>query len=215
MEKIGLAAGARDILGKKVRFLRRKGITPVHVFGHSIESLALQCDTAELKHALTEAGRTKLIGLKTGKAKKPNNVVVREIQKNPLTGELLHVDFYQVKMEEKIRVEIPIVMMGEAPALKLKENILIHELNILHVECLPDDIPSSIQIDITSLAETDDMIRVKDIVLDKKITVLDEPEQVIMKIAAQRTGEIEEEVAEEVAEAPETAGQPEEEKEGI
>jgi len=214
MEKIELAAGTRDILGKKVRFLRRKGITPVHVFGHSIESLALQCDTAELKHALTEAGRTKLIGLKTGKAKKPNNVVVREIQKNPLTGELIHVDFYQVKMEEKIRVDLPIVTTGEAPALKLKENILVHALNILRVECLPDDIPSSVEIDITSLTETDDTIRVKDIALSKKIAVLSEPEQVVVKIAAQRMGEVEEEVVEAATEAPEIAEQPEEEKEG-
>jgi len=213
MEKIELAAGTRDILGKKVRFLRRQGVTPVHVFGHGIKSLALQCDTVELRHALTEAGKTRLIGLKTGKAKKPTSVVVREIQKNPLTGELLHVDFYQVKMEEKIRVDIPIITVGEAPALKHKENILVHELNILHVECLPDNIPQDIEVDIGSLTEADDMIRVKDIVLDRKITVLNEPEQVVVRISAQPLEGIEEEAVEEVAEAPEAAVPAEEEKE--
>ena len=207
MDKIELQTTPREVLGKKVRFLRRQGITPVHLFGHNIESAALQCDTTQLQHALAQAGRTRLINLKLDKAKKPRNVVVREVQREPHTGELLHVDFYQVSMEEKIRVDIPIVPVGEAPALKLKDNFLTQELNSLTIECLPDEIPASVELDVSSLTEVDQTIHVQDITLGKEITVLNNPEQLVVKISARR---IEEEVvAEEEAEVTEEAAPPE------
>ena len=127
MDEIALEVTSREILGKKVRFLRRQGVTPVHLFGHGIESMSLQCDTATLRHALAEAGRTRLISLKIASEKEPRNVVVREVQTEPRTGESLHVDFYQVKMTEQVRVEVPIVLVGESPALKFKENMLVLE----------------------------------------------------------------------------------------
>ena len=146
MEKIELQAATRDVLGKKVRALRRQGITPTHLFGHGIESMSLQCDTAQLGRVLAQAGKTRIIDLKLEGAKKPRRVLVRKVQTNPGTGELLHVDFYEVRMSETIRAEVPIVVVGESPALKFKENMLAHELNSLTVECLPDDIPNSMEI---------------------------------------------------------------------
>ena len=213
MDKIELQTTPREVLGKKVRFLRRQGITPVHLFGHNIESAALQCDTTQLQHALAQAGRTRLINLKLDKAKKPRNVVVREVQREPHTGELLHVDFYQVSMEEKIRVDIPIVPVGEAPALKLKDNFLTQELNSLTIECLPDEIPASVELDVSSLTEVDQTIHVQDITLGKEITVLNNPEQLVVKISARHIEEevIEEVVAEEEAEVTEEAAPSEKE----
>jgi large subunit ribosomal protein L25 len=208
MEQMELSATTREILGGKVRFLRRQGITPAHLFGHNVESVALQCDTAQLKHVLAQTGQTRLISLKLDKAKKPRNVVVREVQRESCTGELLHVDFYQVSMAEKIRVEVPIVPVGEAPALKLKENFLAHELNSLTVECLPDEIPNSVELDMGSLTEVEQAIRVKDITLDEGITVLNNPEQLVVKISARHV--VEEVVEEEKVKAPEEALLPEE-----
>jgi len=188
-----LSAATREILGKKVRFLRRQGVTPVHLFGHNIESLALQCDTAQLQRILARTGKTGLISLKLGKAKKPRNVMVREVQREPGTDELLHVDFYQVSMAEKIRVDVPIVPVGEAPALKSKENFLAQELNSLTIECLPEEIPSSVQLDLASLTEVEQAIRVKDIRLDDGITVLNSPEQLVVKISARAVEKVIEE----------------------
>jgi large subunit ribosomal protein L25 len=168
----------------------------VHLFGHGIESLALQCETAQLKRVLAEAGKTKLIDLKLDR-KKPRKAVVREVQRSPKTSELLHVDFYQVRMEEKIRVEVPIVLTGEAPALKLKENMLEQYLTSLTVECLPDEIPADIELDLSPLAETDDVIRVKDIDLGEKVTVFNEPEMSVVKISIRPVEKVEEEVVEE------------------
>ena len=208
MEEIELLANTREVLGKKVRFLRREGNTPVHLFGHSIASEALQCDTARLQRVLAQAGKTRLIGLKLDKAKNPRNVVVREVQKEPLTRELLHVDFYQVSMAEKMRVDVPIVPVGKAPALKLKENFVIQELTSLAIECLPDEIPNSIELDMSSLTEAEQTIFVKDITLDEGLTVLNNPEQLVVKISARHA--VEEVVEEEKVEAPEEAALPEE-----
>jgi large subunit ribosomal protein L25 len=201
MDKIELKVADREILGKKVKHLRRQGITPVHVFGHGIESLALQCDARELERVLSQAGQTRLINLKLAKEKKPRTVVIREFDRDWRKGELVHVDFYQVRMEEKIRLEIPVVLTGEAPALKVKTNMLDHELGSFTVECLPGKIPDSIEVDISSLTELDQAIRVKDITLDKDITVLNNPDLVVAKISLRPVEKVEEKVVEEVVEA--------------
>lgn len=211
MAEIELKVANREVLGKKVRFLRRQGITPVHLFGHGIESIALQCDTVELRRVLAEAGKTRLIDLKLDNEKRPRPVVVREVQMELLTGESLHVDFYQVKMAEQVKVEVPIILVGEAPALKLKENMLLHELNTLTVECLPAKIPASIELDLTLLTESEQAVRVKDIVLDKEVTVLNDPEVVMVRISSRPVERIEEPVLEAAVEAPEKARLAEEE----
>jgi len=173
----------------------------------------LQCDTAQLKQVLARAGKTGIVSLKLDKTKKPRNVMVREVQREPRTGELLHVDFYQVRMEEKIRVEVPIVPVGEAPALKSKENFLVQELNNLTIECLPDEIPGRVELDISALVDVDQAIHVEDIRLDDRITVFNNPEQMVTKISTgfiERVIEEEEVEAEVEAEAPEGAAPPEE-----
>lgn len=213
MEKIELHADKRDILGKKVRFLRRAGITPVHLFGHDIDSMALQCDTAELMLTAAQAGRTQLISLKIEKSRKPRMVLVREIQTDVMTGNMLHVDFYEVRMTEKINVDVPITLVGEAPAEKSKNNMLVHELDSLSIEVLPADIPAHIEVDISSLSEQDQVIRVNEIKLGEGVTVLTDPEHVVVRIAARPSAKLEE--AEEVAEegegaAPEEAAPAEE-----
>jgi len=212
MDKIELKVTKRDILGKKVRFLRRQGVTPVHLFGHGIESLALQCDTAKLRQVLAKAGEAKLINVKIGSAKGSRSVLVREIQVDPPRRELLHVDFYQVRMAEAIKVEVPITLVGEAPALKVRENTLVQELDTLTVECLPAKIPTTIELNISSLTESGQVLRVKDIELEKGVTVINDPEVVVAMIIVQRVEEVVEEkvVAEEVVEeAPEEAPPPE------
>lgn len=211
MEQIELQASKRETIGKKARFLRREGIIPTHLYGRGIESVALQCDISQLQQVLTQAGKTRLINLKLDKAKKPRNVVIREIQRSPLTGALLHVDFYEVSMSEKIKVEVPIVLVGESPALKFKENMLLHETSSVSVECLPDRIPASIELELSILKEAEDSIHIKDIKLGEGITILNDPERIVVKVSVRRVEKIEEKVKEEV-EAPEAVSVPEEEK---
>lgn len=178
-----LVANKREIKGKRVKNLRRQGITPVNLFGHNVESVALQCDTLQLKNALARTGTTGLLSLKISKEKEPRNVMFREIQRNPLTGEVLHADIYQVDMNKKVKVVVPVVTLGDSPALKLKENYLAHELNTLNVECLPGKIPQRVDVDISSLTEVGQAVHVKDLNLGEGISILNNPEQAVAKIS--------------------------------
>jgi large subunit ribosomal protein L25 len=222
VEQIELHVSSRKLMGKKSRFLRRQGITPVHLFGYDTEPMALQCETVQLKQVLRTAGKTKLVGLRVDKHKKPRNVVVREVQKNALSGELLHVDFFQVSLEEKIKVEVPVVLVGEAPALKVKTNTMAQDLAVVEVECLPDRIPESIRVDVSILVEDDQSVQVKDLVLGEGVVALSNPEQVVVRIAPLQIEKEEKKVVAEVvvaegAEGAEAAvaaeGAPEEAKE--
>jgi large subunit ribosomal protein L25 len=199
------------VLGKKNRFLRRQGITPTHLFGHSIESQALQCDTLQLNQVLAHAGTTRIISLKIDGEKQPKSVFVREIQRDVVSKQLLHIDFYQVKMGEKMEVDIPIVLVGEAPAMKGKGRMLTHGITSLSIECLPDKVPPQIEVDISMLEEVEQPINVKDIVLDPDITVNAEPEQLVVKVTEVVVKEEEEIVAEEEEAAEAEAGAPAEE----
>ncbi|MBA7631432.1 hypothetical protein ES703_38963 [subsurface metagenome] len=206
MADLRLKATHRMVLGKKTRFLRRQRITPAHLYGRGVSSVALQCDTDELVNLVAHAGKTRLINLEVD-GEKPKSVFVREIQRDVITRELLHIDFYQVKRTEKIAVDVPIVLVGEAPALKFKGRMLVHGINSLSVECLPTNVPPQIDIDITQLEEVEQAIHVKDIVLDPEITVHADPEQLVVKISKVM-------VKEEVEEVPEVEEEALAEEEG-
>lgn len=201
MEGIALKATARDIVGKKTRFLRREGITPTHLFGHNLKSLALQCNTDELKRVITQVGTTALFNLGIDGEKRPRKVLIREIQNDPLGRQILHVDFYQIKMTEKLKIEVPIVLSGEAPAMKVKGRSLQQSLTSLNVECLPDKLPHEIEVDLSPLTELGQAIHVKDLRLSTDITVTNDPGQLIAKVSETAAARAEEEVtaAEEAA----------------
>jgi len=190
-EKIKLKVEKREITGKKVRFLRNRGIVPLHLFGNKVDSMALQSDAPTLQKVLSQAGHTRLIELEVSGETTPRNVMVREVQKDPIRGNLIHVDLYQVTMTEKIKVEVPIVLVGESPALKSKDNMLYQDLDSLTIECLPDKMPDRIQVDISVITEPEQAIRVKDIVIPD-ITILNEPDLVIAKVSARPVEVVEE-----------------------
>jgi large subunit ribosomal protein L25 len=183
MEELKVKAVKREVLGKKNRFLRRQGITPAHLFGHSLVSQSLQCDTDELKKIVAHAGTTRLVSLKVEGEKESKNVFVREIQRDVLSRQLLHVDFYQVKKEEKMSMEVPIVLVGEAPAMKGKGRIMSRGITVLRIECLPEKVPPQIEVDISGLEDIDQAVHVKNIVLDPDITVRDDPELLVAKVS--------------------------------
>ena len=183
MEELKLKATKRDVLGKRNRFLRKQGITPAHLFGHNIESMSLQCDAADLKKIVEHAGTSRLVSLSIAGDKGTKNVFVREIQRDVFTKQLIHVDFYQIKKGEKITMSVPIVLVGESPALKGKGRLLIHGIDELHIECMPENVPPQIEIDISVLENVEDTIHVKDLNLGAGITIHAEPDQLIVRVA--------------------------------
>ena len=208
MANLTLKASKRTILGKKTASLRRQGITPIHVFGNKIESLALQCDSNELKKLIAQGGTTRLIDVLIEKEKTPRSIFIREIQRDSINGQLLHVDFYQVNKAEKMTAEIPFVFVGDSPALKSKFNMTEQLLTHIQIEAYPDKMPPHIEVDISGLEEAGDTIYVKDIVLDEDISTTADAEQIIVKISKIKIDE--EPVAAEAE--PEEAGTVEETK---
>ncbi len=200
--QIELAVTPRSILGKKVKRLRRQGITPANIYGHALPSQAVQVPTPDLARTIRIVGRNAMLQLHVEGEKKRRPVFVRHVQSDPITDEFLHVDFYQVSLKEKIRLEVPLVIVGEAPAVDVYHGILLQSVNVITVEGLPADLPPHIEVDVSGLAEIDDAVHVKDLEVTPDVTLLVDPELVVAKVAAPRL--VEEEVEEEV-EVPEEA----------
>ena len=197
----------RNTLGKKVRFLRRQGLTPANLYGPKIKSTALEAETPVLERLIARVGRNALINLTVDGDKKPRLVMIRDIQRNPLDGTLLHVDFFQVEVTHKVKVDIPLIFLGEAPAAKPANAMLIENLSSLHVEGLPTDLPRGIEVDLSVLTEVDQAIHVGDITVGDSLEILNESDLVVARVVEARAA-VEAEVAVEakvVEEIPEEA----------
>jgi large subunit ribosomal protein L25 len=182
MADMSFEVTTRSVTGKKTRFLRRQGITPAHLFGQGLDSVAVQCPTNELQRAISQKGTTRLMDLKLDDEKEARSVFIREIQRDALSGEIIHVDFYQVNKNRKIRVAVPLVLVGDAPAAKLKNNIIEQLMSEVEVESLPGDLPPQIEVDITSLAEANQSMKIGDIVVKPGVVLMESPEQLIVKV---------------------------------
>jgi len=203
-DRLELAVVPREILGKKVQGLRRQGITPANIYGHGVESLAVQVPTHDLAHTIRVAGRNTMLQLNVEGEKKARPVFVHHVQRNPLNDDLLHVDFYQVSLKEKIRLEVPIVVVGEAPAVDVYHGMLLQNTNSVAIEGLPAEMPPYIEVDVSGLTEIDDAIHIKDLPVSAGLTFLVDPELVVVKVAPPRI-EVEEVVEEEAVPAAEAA----------
>ena len=197
--KVELKVSPREVLGKKVKALRRGGVIPANVYGHALESVAIQISKDDLVHLLHSAGRNEIVYLRLdGEEARPT--FLRQIQRNPVTDAILHVDFYQISLKEKVRMEVRLVMVGTAPAEQTHGGTLLHSLDRVAVEGLPTEIPSVIEVDVSGLDEIDAAIHVRELSVPDEITVLSDPDQVVAKVAPPQ---VEKEPEEEVAEVPE------------
>ncbi|MDH4135604.1 MAG: 50S ribosomal protein L25 [Anaerolineae bacterium] len=204
MEQFELKAEKRTIIGKKVKGLRREGLIPAVLYGPKTEPIPIQCYERELQHVLARAGGTNMISVRIGKAHKPKMALARGVQRDVITGELCHVDFYQVVMTETVKTEVNIILSGEPPAVQQKEFMLLQGTDSVEVECLPGDLIHSIEVDLSTLLEIDDAIYVKDLQVPDNVTILTDGDELVAKIQRLRLAEEEEEVEEEMVEmAPE------------
>lgn len=210
MDRLSLQAEERTLLGKKVKKLRADGKLPGHVFGKGLEGESVAVSQKDFLKTFHLAGETGLIDLKIG-AEKIRPVLVREVQYDPIEGEPIHIDFYQVNLTEKVKVPVPLVLIGEQPeSVHLGETIVLQTLNEVEVEALPTDLVEKIEVDITSLQAIDDAITVGQLNYDRsKLMLHADLEAIVVKLAPAVTAEMEkllEEQAAEIATAAAEAG---------
>lgn len=206
-DKIVLHATTREERGKKLRQLRAEGKTPAVIYGHGSETQSISFDTRELTKAYARAGGNKIIGVKLDEARQ-KNALFHDVQLDAPTGKILHADLYLVKMDEKIKTEIPLHMTGESTAVYQQEGSLVRPLETIEVEALPGDLPESIEFDISVLDDFDKTITVGDLKIPAGVEVLTAPEELVAKVEPPRSDEELEELDAEIdeqAEMPEGA----------
>ena len=189
MDTISIDAFTRDVVGKKVVVLRRKGITPLHLYGKGMESMPQQADSATVAKLIRQVGHHMPLYLKLEGGTRQELVFVQEVQRHPVTNRILHVDLHRVDITHSMKGEVPITLVGEAPAVHVHRGTLIQSLHYLSVECLPMDMPERVEVDISHLEELDQVVRVKDLAPRPGITVLSEPEEAIVRISPPRVEE--------------------------
>ena len=184
MDQIIVEAQERTALGKKTGALRRSGITPIHVYGSTMDSLTLQAETPGLVHALNAAGFTTPITVKIGSDE--HFVVVKQIQKHPVTDRVLHVDLFAVSRTERIRASVPLHFEGEALAAREEGAQLAEELHELTVEALALEMPNALTVDLAPLTTLESVIHASDVLLPTNVTLVNDPMAVVAHIAHRR-----------------------------
>lgn len=194
-------AEERQILGKKVKKLREDGKLPGHVYGKGIETEHVSVDKKTFLKTFHEAGETGLIDLKIG-VEKVRPVLIRGVQYDPVSGQPVHIDFYQVDMTQKVKVPVPLILVGDQPeSVHLGETIVLQTLNELEVEALPSDLVEKIEVDITPLKNVDDAVTVDQLQFDRnKLTIHAPDDEIIVKLAPAVTAEMEKLLKEQAAE---------------
>ena len=198
-----LTLQTRDMLGKKVRRLRAAGIIPVHLYGSGITSRSLQCGAPELAKLMVQASANTPISITVEGEGEEYLAFVREVRRDPINGNLLHVDFLRAEATRMVSAEVPVILVGESPAAKEVSGTVVQQLRSLTVEALPLEMPQEFTVDLSVLTEPNGIIRAGDIPLPPGATLLSDADGVIARIERARVEEVvpvsERELAEEAA----------------
>jgi large subunit ribosomal protein L25 len=193
MEKVVLKADKRIVIGKQVRSLRRAGLLPAVLYGPHMEPLMVSLDAHSSSRILAHMTASSLVTIELDGKEFP--ALVREKQRNFIKGNLLHVDFQVISMTEKLRTKVGVELIGNAPVVKEFNAVLINGLEELEVECLPQDLPERIVVDISNLVKIGDGVHVHDIHISDKVELLDNPNEMIVLATSGYEEAEEEEVA--------------------
>src|SRR3990167_8169294 len=180
MKRPLLTTELRNVLGKKVKKLRREGILPANVYGKDLNSTAIQVKLADFQTVYKEVGETGLVDLKVNDETRP--VLIKNINIDFRSRTPLNADFYQVNLKEKVKTMVPIVLIGEAKAVTEKVGLLLQQLNEIEVEALPEELPENIEVNVENLAAVDEQITVADLKAPSGVTLLADEGQTVARI---------------------------------
>ena len=199
-----LAVTRRQVLGKKVKRLRWEGVIPANIFGRQLNSEAIQMPTGDLVGLLRAMSRNEIVYLRMD-GEEPRPTLIRHVQRHTLSDQVLHVDFQQISLVERVRLEVPIVLVGDAPAVETYGGTLLHGLDHITVEGLPTEVPSQVEADVSGLETMDAALHVRDLAAVSGVTVLTDPDVVVATVVPPKVEGVP--VAEEVlAEGEEAEG---------
>jgi large subunit ribosomal protein L25 len=193
-----LSVQPRQESGKVGRRMRREGLVPGVVYGYKVDSQSVQVATRDLEQVYLRAGSISLIDLKVGNGS-ALKVFIHEVQRDPVTHHVRHVDFKAVNLREEITANVPIVLIGESPAVSNGEGMLLQGLDHVQIRSLPLEIPQLVEADISGLEAVDDAVHISDLKLPENVTLLTSEEEMVAKIIHLQIEEVEE--AEEAEEA--------------
>ena len=214
MEQIELSVAPRTIKGKEVSGLRRSGVVPAVLYGRRAEPVSLQANGRELMRVLMKAGSSRLVKLTIEGAVEPRMALVREVQREPIRGDLLHVDFYGVSMTEKITLSIRVRFDGVSPAAALNEGVLTYGNDSVEIECLPGDLIDALVVDLTRLVKVGDVVHVSDLQVPETVKVLSNPDDLVVRVTRLAAEEAADVVAAVVSTEPEVIKKGKTEEEG-
>lgn len=186
MKHAELTVQSRNLFGNQARKLRRAGTLPAVIYSKKVNPIHIQVNTREFYTLFKQSGYTHVIDLHLDSKNTP--VIVHEVDVHPVTGEARHVDFLAVNLKEKVKTDVPVELVGTAVGVKELGAVLTGNLDEIEVEALPDNIPESIQVDVTNLAQIHDSIKVGDLPKSDKYEILNDPEEVIVSLSEGATG---------------------------
>ena len=192
MDSQSIKLSPRTVTGKKVKALRRQGIIPVHFYGADVASSAFQVEAQVLRQVLPRVGTNVPLSVETDQLKGDNICFVREVQRHPVTEEILHVDFLRVDVSQAIRAEVPIAVEGTAPAVRNLGGTLLRPLQTILIESLPMNVPSSLSIDVSDLDDFEKAVYVRDVSVDPNVTVVTDQEELLARVSPPRIEIVEE-----------------------
>ena len=213
---ISLAAKTRTSFGKKAKSIKTQGGIPAVVYGPGVKNASIEVDQREFKKVFHKAGESSLIELQldqdpsTGSGQEKRPVLIHEIQKDPVSDNIIHVDFYQADLKEEVEVAIPLVFEGVAPAEKDLGGTLNKNMLEIEVKALPQNLPHEIKVNIEGLKTFEDHILVKNLVVPANVTVQKNPDEIVAQVLAPQ--KVEEELATEIVENVEDVAKVEKEK---
>ncbi len=183
-DKITLSATVRKVFGKKLKKLRYEGVVPANIYGTGFKSTSISLPYKDFVKTYRLAGGTSVVYINVDKEEIP--VLIKNVQKHPVTGLLLHIDLRKVDLTQKVVTEVPVVIIGQSEAVAQKAGVLLTQSQKLSVEALPQNIPQTIEIDISVIKEIGQEIKVADLTKTSKYTIKDEPAKVIVSVIAHK-----------------------------
>lgn len=207
----GLAATRRELTGRKMRHIRKQGSVPAVLYGYQVEPTKLTLNAREFEAAYKTAGRTTLVDLSVEDAR-PVKVFVQDVQRHAISNAVQHVDFHAVNLRVTVDAEVPVVLVGESPAVHNNEGVLLRGLETVVVHALPQDLPHQIDVSIEGLTEVDQTITVADLASGRAFEITTDADEMIAKITRQQLDAEAEDAADAAAAAdvdaePETTAQ--------